>query len=405
MKLENILLDPVRSFIHLERYVNSYAYRKLRMIGDVSQEYSSFRGEGKMNIPLFRVDKNLIKVSETNIKKTELTSIFLQDNIINFPIHPQVLEEHQCPHVDELVSRSLGFNKIEAEPTASMRTVFIENNGNSYFIKLHFPKRISSLFRCIMEEDVERGRWMSNELKRLCDKKIMPKEIGFYPEILGLLYKNKGSVGAILRDFDVYPKREKDKVSIPLCSLYSKDIKCGADRPLIFQLAEIKNKRADDYFIEEIVDPHLRQWVWLAFEAGILFNSHGQNVVLQFDKDWNIVRMDYRDFQGRLILPKVRERRGHPLPENLLKRETEMDVKSEMSLCFDFMIGERLYHRFMEPLSNEGYHKHVLRGRIKEIFHNYIHDVDKYFPKTMLHYGGVGLDRKIIDTLEEPKYR
>lgn len=406
MKLSDIAIEPLKSFANLERYVHFYKYPALADWGEFNPEYGSFCSDKQVELIMLKLRKGVIDVSFTDIQNKDISDIFVKNDFVYFPIHPQILSDQKCEEINNLVKESISMTKLIAQPTASIRTLFIKTGETPYFIKVHFPKRLSSLTREVTVDDVVRGKWITNDLKSASDKHTFPSDVGFFPEITGLLYgkSNKHSAGAIIRDFKTCPSLD-ESMAIPLASLCSLDFKSKKDPPLMFSLAEARGKKIEDYLLDEIITPHMRQWAWFVFSQGILFNSHGQNVVLQFDKNWKIKRFDYRDFQGRLVIPSVREEHGLPLPDKLLMRENSMDVKTEVSACYDFMIGKRFYGRLMEPLKDIGIDTTKLVNRVKEVFHELIKDEEKYFRKTRTYFKGVVETRHIVDTGRAPKYR
>src|SRR3989344_936799 len=403
MKLEQIVRDPLGSFIYLERYCHFLEYPDLAKWGDFRPEYSSFSHDNPVNLFILKIPIKDVGLSFTGVT-SKIVNRFITPNVAYLPVHPQIFEEKSCPIINKAVQYALAVNKLEAQPTASIRTLFVSGE-NPFFVKVHFPKRISSLTREVTLEDIERGRWMTNEFKRAADFSELPKDIGFFPELLGIWYEMGGnSAGAIIRDFNPYPALDKT-YSLPLCSLFSKDVKSPTDKPLLFSLAEINNKKPSDYLIEEIVTPHLKQWAWLVFEFGVIFNSHGQNIVLQFEEDWKVRRFDYRDFQGRLVAQQIREKKGLPLPQHFLTREKNMDFSKEISVCYDFMVGSRLYKRLLEPLKREGYDVLPLIERIRKVFAQVVGDNKKHFKNTRIYYKGLTTEWRQVDTGMAPKYR
>jgi len=403
MKLEQIANDPLGTFIHLERYCHFYNYPDLIRLGDFKPEYSSFASDKPVNLAMLRLPKCNVEVSLTDLSSNVLKR-FIQEDEVYFPVHPQVLEEKNCLVVNDACQKAIDIGQLESQPTASVRTLFV-NDENPFFIKVHFPRRISSLTREITAEDIAIGRWFTDEFKRASDSGELPTDMGFYPELLGVCYRSgENSAGAIIRDFNTYPKMP-NSYSVPLSALFSRDVKSPDERPLLFSLAEVNHNNPEDYLIDEIITPHMRQWAWLAFDFGVIFNSHGQNVVLQFDSNWKVRRFDYRDFQGRLVVPEIRAKNRLSLPCSLLRREQNMDFATEISVSYDFMLGDRLYDRLLEPLKEAGYMTKPLVQKIRDLFTHIVGDNAHFFRKSRIYYQGITTDRRQVDIGKPPKYR
>ncbi|MBI4981337.1 hypothetical protein HZC30_07340 [Candidatus Woesearchaeota archaeon] len=405
MKLSQIINNPSESFIHMERYVNFSVCFEETFLGEINRRYSSFYGDGVIELALLDVPKRIIKVSTNSNTDQALRDKFIQNQKIRFAVHPQVIDEKLCSAVNNLLKESVYLDNILAHPTASMRTLFVNDELHPYFLKTHFPRRISSNSRGICSDDIERGQWLTEEFNRLSMERVLPKEIGYFPDSIGFLYESNGAAGVIVRDFTAYPKTPIQRIYVPMTSLFAKDKHSPKDKLLVEQLAEFKKKKLIDYLIEDIVTPHIKNWSWMVFEAGIIFSSHGQNTVLEFDQEWNVKRIDYRDFQGKIVISKIRKEKGYLLPDKLFDREINMDIKKEISLSYDFVIGFLLYDRMIKELSNQGFQTSEIKPRIKEIFYQQIRTPDDFFEEGRHYYFGFQNAKRIVVTEEKPGYR
>lgn len=404
MLIPQLFQDPIHSFIHLERYANFPEFYDRELLGDINLRYSSFEGDPIIPLRVLEIPSGLVSVLQTEFVSPRILGAFVNSETVNFPVHPQLLEEDSSLTRD-LKNNALQIRTINTEPTASNRTLFVRDLEHPYFVKTHFPKRISSTFRTISLADIERGNWITNELKRLSDSGEMPPEIGYYPEMIELHYQGKEFAGAIIRDFLTHPLQSGTYVTVPFFSLFTQDQKAKNDAPLSAQLALKHKKRLDDYVLEEIITPHLRQWRWFNFYAGICIESHSQNLSLQFDKGGHIQRLNYKDFQGRRFFPEIRQEMGHPVAPEISSREGSINMACDLSLSYDFLIGHQLYDKIVNYLVREGYDKKKIRGRIREIFHSQIPNAEKHFPKNIFYLKGWGEKRRIVEASEAPKYR
>lgn len=407
MLIEKILKDNHYCFPHIERYVHLGTYPEPRELSEVHSDFGSYYGGGLLSIPFFVVPRDELTIYISGNCRKEVLNFACDSQTVNFPVHPQIAQEACCPEIERLKRKSIRRFTRQGIPTASIRTLLIEDEGGEiFFVKTHLPKRVSSVTRDIREKEVVRGQWMNEEFRSILDMKLAPQDMGYYPDSVGLIYNSdSSSVGGIYRGFHSYPYRANTKISLPLFSLYSKDVLSPNDSPLIFQLSSLLGMDPADYAIEQVVEPHLKHWVFLFKNRGILFNSHGQNGVMSLNSDLSLNRIGYRDMQGNPIVVETRRKSNLPLPQEITLREENLNLPLEASISYDFIMGYLFYDRLLEPLIAKGYSKQELTGRIKSIFHNLIPDSKDYFPKTMQYYKGRLANRRIVDTGQVPVYR
>jgi len=403
MELETIQKNPFKANIHLERYVNFNSVSSKSMLGDLEPRFSAFHGEELIELYSFLLpNENLEIIKSENIIIKEYQNIIDQD-YVNFIVHPQILEKKMIDLTEFLKSNSIMTKKIGGFPTASNRT-FLVKDIKPFYLKTDFPGRISSNYRQISGEDIQRGIWITDELYNLHKDKKLPEDSGFYAEKLGLLISHNGNqLGMVLRDYTSFPNNLE--IKIPLTSIFTKDSKNPKDPLLLDQLAKQNNVSVEEYFLNNIVKPHITHWAWYAFEAGIINSPHGQNTNVEFTSNFRESSLCYRDFHGKRTIPEFRNKLGLYQAPNLLYREKNQDYKERLSLSYDFVMGFLFYDRIIPLLVEKNILKKTIAKEIKSIGKKILGDNAKYLYKYRIYYEGVGKNKKTIKTDLPPKYR
>jgi hypothetical protein len=382
-------LSQEGAYIYLERFVNNPKYSKFAQYSETSKEYHPRFGEGQISIPYKFCRKVKLMMAYPDAK---ILSDFAREGIPFFT-HPQFSKE--TPD---------GF--VNASPTASTRSVLIENKP--YFIKLHFPARISRFNRRLTESSVEHSILISSDIEESLD--FAPKSFAYLPESIGIVHRE--GHGCILREKTPRPLVKDNRMQIPFFALYSKDPSNKEQDPLIVQMIKSSKSTPLDFFINKIVHPFIECWAWFAKNRGILLESHCQNTLLEVDESFKPKRIVYRDFQSIMVDAEVRKQKNLDIPFKKHVIGTASDpfpAEQEYSIVYDHFVAHYVFPFFTECLKeyfaiSEIETQNAIKNKFRELFP----DWEKYFPKTEYKLEDQIFENnevKLVNTNELPKFR
>ncbi|MFH1173757.1 MAG: IucA/IucC family C-terminal-domain containing protein [archaeon] len=332
-----------KTYVHCERYINLFK----KVSNDVNPDYCAINGLEHFLLPHALLPPNDVQLS-TAQPREELLRTFVHDKVLFF-VHPEEASTFNLP---------LSYTTI-ARPTASTRTVIPD--GAQYAVKLHLNKRLSRFIRRLTESSVRHSIAISREL----EKARMPASFAFLPECIGVCYNDRGM---IVRDMTPRPIIEKRQV-LPLFSLYAPDLKDETHIPFFRQLVEKHDAEPLDYFLTSIVKPLFTNLAHAIRNYGLLLEPHGQNVLIEFDKQWNITRLVHRDFQSMYVDNDIRKEKGLALPftKHIMGEECAKEIS--YSLVYDNYVGKYVFEPFTEYLQRDfGIEKERSRAAIREYF-------------------------------------
>lgn len=386
MKLEQLLTPE--DYLHLERYVNQPKYSVHAQYSDAEQQYHPRLGTGSFPVPFYwRKDATLL----TAFPDEQLLNLTVNNGFRVF-VHPQFAQDN-----------AQGF--VNASPTASTRTLFVFDNV-PYFVKLHFPKRISRFNRRLKPDSVEHSVKISADLER--SLATAPASFAYLPESIGVYVPEE--FGCIVREAVARPKIN-DRTYIPFFSLYSKDPHNPEDKPLLIQL--IENSKSDPlpYFSNHIVSPFIANWLWFARERGILLESHCQNTLLEIG-DNQAQRIVYRDFQSIMVDAETRKAKGLAVPftKHVIGGVSDPFPKEqEYSIVYDHFVAAYVFPYFTKCLEEYcGVPEKTAQEEIKRVFRSLCPNQESLFPRTEFTLTDKLFDDNRVeleDTHVEPKFR
>jgi len=382
MKLEE--LANKNAYIYLERYVNKPKYSVFAQYSEVDERYHPRKKNGSLQIPFtVRTD---IKLLTAYPDKKVISQIV--NNGIKFFEHPQFNE------------RADGF--IDANPTASTRTVL----SNDYFIKLHFPARISRFNRRLRADSVEHSIFISRDLEETINA---PKSFAYLPESIGMIAPE--GHGCLIREKIPRPLVEEERHLIPFFALYSEDPNSN-EEPLLVQMIKKSNEQPLNYFISKIVHPFLEIWTFFARERGILLENHCQNTLLELNTNYEPTRIVCRDFQSNMVDAKTRlaNKLSIPFKKHLIGGENDpFPVEQEYSIVYDHLVASYVFPYFTKCLNEyfsipEQTTAKAIQEKFRELFPNQY----DYFPETEYKFANKIFENNDVvleDTNEKPKFR
>jgi len=348
-------ISKPENYIYAERYVNRY---KRTVVNKTSERYQPKTGESQFILPYIELPLTDVKLLLSKPKKEIYKKIISKDKV-KFFVHPDMINE-----LDWVKNNSLILDKF-VQPTASTRTLLVKNQ--EFFIKLHLNKRISSYIRRLRENSVAHSILISSEIEK--NLTTCPKTFGYLPESIGVSYKD---VGMIIREKTPRPKIKEKRNLVPLFSIYSKDIRNKDHKPLFVQIVKQKNADPLDFFIERIVRPLFINMSFFINNYGILLECHGQNVLVEIDRDLEITRLIHRDFQSIYLDKELRKKNG--LKTNFKKHIMGEECPKEVSysLVYDQYLGKHVLDKFVNLLNREfGIPKASIIIEIRKLFEQY----------------------------------
>lgn len=367
MKLENL---NENSLIYLENFVNQRSYSRFCNDSEVSKKYRPKFAYHGFKLPVLEFDRTEVEIIISNPSKKVL-DIYLGGKV-KFPIHPDIF----YGDIKKKFSKNLK-GHTWAKPTASTRTVLIEDN-HEHFIKLHLPKRISRYNRRLSDSSVMHSILISKELEKI----NYPDYFGFLPETIGIYHK-KEKFGFIVREKMIRSKKNLGGFLIPFFSLTSSDELNSKDEPILFQLIKKSRELPEMFFIDKILKPFIESWTDVVQKTGILLEMHGQNTLLEIDNDFLPKKIIYRDFQSLVVDPKIREDNNFEIPfsKHIIGRDGFCREK-EFALTYDYLIFHHLISPIVEAFSKE-YNKktNVIYLELKKILMNSFPKYREFFPK------------------------
>jgi len=351
MKLEDLVYQ--RSLICCERWVNTFKKR----FNEIDCRYDPVLGDERIKVPYYILDSQNPDVElRFGIASNKAISALRIKRVpgrylARFYAHPQMEDE---------VSKIIGKKPegyIEAFPTASARTV-MPADFPGYYLKLHLNIRLSKFIRRLRRDSVEHSIRISDVLHREVANGRAPESFAFLPESVGLTYDD---IGMLVREAKPFPLGD-NRIMAPLFSLYGKDFKNPDDPTLFEQLVKLHRRKPIDYFVNEIVTPLLTNMGYF-IEKGLLLEPHGQNVLVEMDKSFNIKRMVHRDFQSMYVEPRI----GKRFDKHIMGKECDPEVS--YSLVYDQYVGEYVFDHFAGILEGAyGYGKKWTQTAVRDAF-------------------------------------
>ena len=316
------------SLIRTERYVNNFK----KVSNEVSPMYCAIQGVESFSLPYTRISRKKAAVFLASPNKKIYHKIIEKE--IKFFIHPEM--------IPEVKPRNLFWETI-VQPTSSTRTVL--PNNEDFFVKLHLNLRLSRYIRRLRRDSVEHSILISQEIESSLP--FAPKSFAYLPESIGIVYKD---FGMIIREKIVRPIQHEKTVLFPLFSLYSSDIQKPLDKPLFVQLVEKRKEDPLSVFLKEIVVPLFSNMAFFINKYGILLEPHGQNVLVELSKDFEITRLVHRDFQSMYIDAQLRKKNNlhNKFKKHIMGEECKKEIT--YSLVFDNYVGKYMLDKFVKLL-------------------------------------------------------
>lgn len=406
MKVELVLQNP-SSYLYMERYVNkgSRNYSSFSQVLDMSPQYQSVSPQANFEICSIQIPKEKISLYLDN-PHTQLQNYYIRNDHVIFCIHPEIFKDEKIDYIKELNQFPIS-HTICVTPTASNRTVFVHNeNLPLHFIKLHYPKKISRFFRYFKHQKIKDEIEVSKDLKH-----IFLDKFAYLPETIGVVYGlPHNGWGFDIREFIPRPYAGEKRFLIPCFSLYAQDMQHPDDEPLLVQLIKHLGQDPESFTLNHVLLPIIKCWCTAVRERGILFGSHGQNILLEVDAKLRPTRIVHRDLDIH-IDAKTRKEKGLSLnfSERCMRVGVSESRESAYSLEYDAFMGHHLFDSLANVVEHFfGVRPERLHSACKEFFHNYLPNANQYFSDKTYYYSNevfANNSYKLIETGLKPKWR
>lgn len=406
MQLRNVL-DGDHALLHMERYVGegTKSYSPLSSRNEADPEFQPKGDTESFDLVTLRTPASRIAVFTAGHDRC-LERFYQRGSEVLFAVHPEIWGDDSVDRMDELQSLARG-ERIEVCPTASTRTVFasgLQDVVPKHFLKLHFPRYISRFDRRLRRLNIANSIAVTRDLAGFQFDKF-----AYLPDTLGFVLGNgHGCWGFIVREARPVPIAES-RFLIPSFALYGGDLKHPDDLPLLIQLIQHSRADPETFVTEEIIIPVIECWTRVARQRGILLESHGQNTLLEIDREFKPKRIVHRDFDV-WVDQEARRKVGLPQVFESGMDESAETMEHHYSLIYDHFLGVEFFDYVLACLGK--FYKideTAVQERARNAFHRSFPDSGDYFPTDTTFYfsdePSSGNEPALVDTKEAPKWR
>ena len=398
-----------QALLYMERYVDEGAksYSPFAARSEVAPQYQPRRGNPSFDLVTVCVPETRVSVFQADPSKSLLENYVRPDGVL-FAVHPETWSSSGIEHLNELQGCPRG-RPILVAPTASTRTVFaFENAGDVplHFIKLHLPRRISRFNRRLRRKNIENSVVITRDIAH-----VRMDRFAYLPDVLGLTFGgDENAWGFLVREAIPRPCQPR-RLLIPCFALYGGDLKHPSDPPLLVQMIERLGADPESFVVDEILIPVVECWIKIVREWGILLESHGQNTLLEIDRDFRPRRIVHRDFDVWVDLD-VRRRHGLDVPfvGAGIGANSGRSVDQHYSIVYDRFIGHEFFDYILEALKRfYSIDEDAVRSRVRGAFHRAFPEADQFFPlRTMFYFSNEpqpGHEFTLVDMKQAPEWR
>ncbi len=296
-------------------------------------------------------------------------------------------------------------------PLASQRAVLFHDGRDWRRVKLHLcDVKISRYYRNLGGMTLFHSVQVSRELKEhwlaireACQEgcRIQP---GFYLDEAGVVLKNEkdpdisrvgewGSLERSLTPIGLPP----DLIPMPLFSFYGESTVSGSDaiRPLAVELCEQAGGDPESFLFDTFMAPVIRLWTAIFKTTGIIWEPHGQNVVMlcnpitlmpeggAFRDPDTALSKTMRDGLG-LSSEAFFDRNLHGDESSL---EMPEGARSETSRVIDISMGRNTFDYLARLFEQQfGVAPAALQARCRELFARQLPESTRWFPRAVYGY-------------------
>jgi hypothetical protein len=311
---------PVRTMVALEQaHLDRRADPRL-FVRDTTTLDLAYRPEGRKVFALeaYRLDATVCERWRSSgpgrALPPALARLSRDEDAALLLVHPQSRD-----HYAALLRRD-GVRRIEcgtwlATPLSSARSLLVWERDapqRPFIVKLSLDAIIGTVPRTIRATRVAKCVGLTALLDGADD---LPDDFGFLGEHYGVAPRRMPRGGMLLR---AIPPQvlSGERLLIPAYALSATP--ADGTPPLLRMLAERHRMRLGEFVYHAIVVPFARQWTALAIDAGIVFEAHGQNLLLELDASLTPTgRLVHRDLEDLSVDLEHRRRHGLYVPDDL----------------------------------------------------------------------------------------
>ncbi len=378
------------SFIYLDRFrnVGTRIYSTHADYSEAFEEYRPDSEESTFGLPVFLLPIEDLDVYTANPSPL-LAGAYLQEDRALFCVHPQLLDSHlDDPYLQRTLARGTPGSPIRVSPSSSTRTLYVPDSPSLHAIKVHFPFRVSRYGRRMRAEVVEQALNVSATLEAGISG--LDDRFAFLREVLGIVHKNlqpqapRGeNWGYLVRDMTPFPASEGERSLIPGFALFGGDYFDPDRPPLILDL--IGEKDPNDFLLTNIMFPIIRHWVMCFKNFGFILEPHGQNVLLEINRNGDIQRIVHRDLNLGI---DMRRRRDIGLSDRDLNGYNRMEGGEFNSIAYDKFMGGHFFDLLLQTLQR--WHPALkpgdIRGACRQEFGEAFPEHEEYVPRTVQYF-------------------
>lgn len=302
-------------------------------------------------------------------------------------------------------------------PLASHRAVLFRDERDWRRVKLHlWDVKISRYYRNLGGMTISHSVQVSRELKEKwpeisssfqqengAEDGIQP---GIYLDEAGVVLKNTpsetnsrtGEWGSMERSLTPMGLPAA-LIPLPLFSFYGENILPGEDRmsPLAVELAEERGGDPEAFLFHAFLAPVIRLWTAIFTMTGIIWEPHGQNVVMMCDPESLLPKgVAFRD-PDTALSETMRTQLGlssdsfftRNLHGDESSREMPEGARSEISRVIDISMGKNTFDYLARLFEQRfGCDPSALQSRCRDLFARRLPDGIPGFPSAVYGYAG-----------------
>lgn len=323
---------PILAMTLSERFVNDGSPTGLTWTHSSSTPTCPRRSARSFLLPILRVEHKDCRIIG------EIPDFFTS-RFFRFPVHPDCV-----PNLTKEQHRQLVFEPelpMVVVPSASPRTVFVNCDDYSGFLKLDYPFVLGRYARHLFGPKLDHGYLVSKELS---DKAAESMGIFHFQEIgaLEVIISNGKRSGVLFRK--ALPTGRSWPRYYSFCSLFGDNyFEEPRESPAIL-VQEALAHGGLEWILNQVIRPLVTSFWQLVTTFGFWPEAHAQNIVLGIDSSGNTAVI-WRDCQGMFVDMEVRKTSLPSAPYHSLTAGNDTTLQKR-SFLYDWILG----HYVLDPI-------------------------------------------------------
>ena len=396
MLLSEILRDPHRALIHMQRYVNNGSKSGYHSV--FPEPYDPFCHAANYPLPYLNIAFDHPDLSLARSQPmSPIDRAVLEDHEIRFYLHPLMW----TPYGEQLLSRSVDktIHYSAVCPTSSVRTVRTLSVPEA-LVKLHYEGVVGRIRRNIERTVTEYVSAVSTDVHSILSVCESNPPFAFLDEPIAAycrLADNSG-IGIYYRAPLPIPPFQGTSILIPGHALWSRDLSDCTQPAILTQLINELGGKPLDVLMRVIIKPYLEAYLTLATRCGLAPEAHGQNTYVEFSANLCSTRIVFQGFDSFLYDAEVRRLRGLSVRAECsyhkYLKESDSRRFEERSWYFDeklldYVVGS-IAKRFADDF---GYPNDRVENCIADVCDEFLSSVQfPYLPTAVFHQVDSGRD-------------